>query len=224
MTEVPFGDVDAAARGARRWRRRGVHRRADPGQGRLRARRRDLARDARPPCTDAGALFICDEVQTGIGRTGTFYAYEHYGLSPDIITVSKALSGGYVPVGAMLTRDRIFRGVYSSMDRALVHSTTFKGNQLAMVAGLATLSVFDDEGIVEHAAAMGDVWHAATRRARGAPRVPPRRSRRGPDDRHRVRRADVAAGRDGAGAPSRRRARRCSPRPSSCRSSSGTGS
>src|ERR1700677_3567302 len=107
---------------------------------------------------ESGALFICDEVQTGLGRTGTFYAFEHYGLSPDIITVSKALSGGYVPVGAMLTSDKIVRSVYSSMDRVMVHSTTFKGNQLAMVAGLATLQVFDDEGIVAHSAAMGDVW------------------------------------------------------------------
>jgi ornithine--oxo-acid transaminase len=60
----------------------------------------------------------------------------------------------------MLASDKIFRSVYSSMDRAMVHSTTFKGNQLAMVAGLATLSVFDDERIVEHASAMGDVWRA----------------------------------------------------------------
>jgi ornithine--oxo-acid transaminase len=108
---------------------------------------------------EAGALFICDEVQTGIGRTGKMYAFEHYGLSPDIITVSKALSGGFIPVGAVLTGDRIYRSVYSSMDRALVHSTTFKGNQMAMVAGLATLSVFDDEGIIDHALKMGDLWH-----------------------------------------------------------------
>ena len=107
---------------------------------------------------EAGALLICDEVQTGIGRTGAFYAFEHYGLTPDIITISKALSGGYVPVGAMLTSDKILRSVYSSMDRAMVHSTTFKGNQLAMVAGLATLRVFDDERIVEHAASMGELW------------------------------------------------------------------
>jgi 4-aminobutyrate aminotransferase-like enzyme len=60
----------------------------------------------------------------------------------------------------MLTSNKILRSVYSSMDRAMVHSTTFKGNQLAMVAGLATLSVFDDEGIVEHSAAMGELWRA----------------------------------------------------------------
>jgi acetylornithine/succinyldiaminopimelate/putrescine aminotransferase len=107
---------------------------------------------------EAGALFICDEVQTGLGRTGRFFAFEHYNLAPDIITVSKALSGGFVPVGAMLTSDKIYRSVFSSMDRAMVHSTTFKGNQLAMVAGLATLSVFDDEHVVEHADAMGNVW------------------------------------------------------------------
>lgn len=109
---------------------------------------------------DHGALSICDEVQTGLGRTGTFFAHEHDGLEPDLITVSKALSGGYVPVAAVLTSDRIYRSVFASLDQALVHSTTFKGNQLAMVAGLATLAVFDDEGVVEHARAMGDRWHA----------------------------------------------------------------
>jgi ornithine--oxo-acid transaminase len=65
-----------------------------------------------------------------------------------------------VPVGAMLTSDKIYRSVYSSMERAMVHSTTFKGNQLAMVAGLATLSVYDDEHIVEHAADMGELWRS----------------------------------------------------------------
>ncbi len=106
----------------------------------------------------AGALMICDEVQTGLGRSGKMFAYEHHALTPDIVTVSKALSGGYVPVGAMLTSDRIYRSVYRSLDKALVHSTTFKGNQLAMVAGLATLTVFDDEKIVQHAADTGALW------------------------------------------------------------------
>jgi len=109
---------------------------------------------------EAGALLICDEVQTGLGRTGRFYAHEHFGLQPDLITVSKALSGGYVPVGAMLASEEIFSAVYSSMDQAMVHSTTFKANPLAMVAGLATLAVFDDEHVIEHAAAMEALWKA----------------------------------------------------------------
>ncbi|MGH3731843.1 MAG: aspartate aminotransferase family protein [Acidimicrobiales bacterium] len=157
-TEIPFGDVEALRAEIRRGdvaafimepiQGKGVYE-LDP----------DVWQSLEGACREAGVLFICDEVQTGIGRTGKFYAFEHFGVKPDIITVSKALSGGYVPVGAMLTSDKIFRSVYSSMERAMVHSTTFKGNQLAMVAGLATLSVFDDEGIVEHAASMGDLWH-----------------------------------------------------------------
>ena len=81
---------------------------------------------------------MVDEVQTGLGRTGKMWAYELYGLEPDVICVSKALSGGYVPVGATLFSSSVFDRVYSTMERAVVHSTTFKRNQLAMVAGLAT--------------------------------------------------------------------------------------
>ncbi len=102
-----------------------------------------------------------DEVQTGLGRTGKFFCFEHFDLNPDIITVSKALSGGFVPVGAVLTTDRIFASVYSSLERALKHSSTFGRNQLAMVAGLATLAAFDDEGIVERARVNGLAFAAA---------------------------------------------------------------
>src|SRR5215472_7677556 len=103
-----------------------------------------------------GALLICDEVQSGFGRTGKFFAYEDDGVQPDIVTVAKALSGGYVPVGAMLTTDKIFGSVYSSMDKVMVHSTTFKGGPLAMAAGLAALAVIEDEGLVENAERRGD--------------------------------------------------------------------
>src|SRR5579862_688901 len=102
-----------------------------------------------------GALLICDEVQSGFGRSGKFYAYQHEDVQPDIVTVAKALSGGYVPVGAMLTTDKIFGSVYSSMDRVMVHSTTFKAGPLAMAAGLAALAVIDDEGLVKNAERRG---------------------------------------------------------------------
>jgi len=102
-----------------------------------------------------GALLICDEVQVGLGRTGRFFSYQYEDVQPDIVTVAKALSGGYVPVGAMLTTDKIFSSVYSSMDKLMVHSTTFKGGSLAMAAGLAALAVIDDEGLVENAERRG---------------------------------------------------------------------
>ncbi|SDP29486.1 aspartate aminotransferase family protein [Actinacidiphila guanduensis] len=104
------------------------------------------------------ALLICDEVQTGLGRTGAFYAYQHEeGVEPDLVTVSKALSGGYVPVSATLGKDWIFKKVYSSMDRVLVHSASFGSNAQAMAAGLAVLSVLEDERLVENARVTGDL-------------------------------------------------------------------
>jgi acetylornithine/succinyldiaminopimelate/putrescine aminotransferase len=102
-----------------------------------------------------GALLICDEVQSGFGRTGRFFSYQYEDVRPDIVTVAKALSGGYVPVGAMLATDKVFSSVYSSMDRVMVHSTTFKGGPLAMAAGLASLAVIEDEGLVENAERRG---------------------------------------------------------------------
>ncbi len=103
-----------------------------------------------------GALLICDEVQCGFGRSGEFFAYQHDRVVPDLVTVAKALSGGFVPVGAVLVKAWIHEKVYSSMERVLVHSTTFKGGVLAMAAGLATLAVLDDEGLVANAARTGD--------------------------------------------------------------------
>jgi acetylornithine/succinyldiaminopimelate/putrescine aminotransferase len=108
-----------------------------------------------------GALLICDEVQTGIGRTGRFFAYEHEGVDPDLVTVAKALSGGFIPVGGLLAKEWIFGKVYSSMDRMLVHDSTFGGNAMAMAAGLASLSVLEDEGLVENADRVGRVLRDA---------------------------------------------------------------
>ncbi|MFE7313296.1 aspartate aminotransferase family protein [Streptomyces sp. NPDC057555] len=104
------------------------------------------------------ALLIADEVQTGLGRTGDFFAYQHEeGVEPDLVCVAKALSGGYVPVGATLGKDWIFRKVYSSMDRVLVHSASFGANAQAMAAGLAVLSVMEDEEIVANARHTGEL-------------------------------------------------------------------
>ena len=185
-TEVPFGDIDALRRELKRGDVAAFIAEPIQGKGVYDARCRALARDRERRARRRGRSSSATRSRPASDAPGASTRFEHYGLTPDIITVSKALSGGYVPVGAMLASDKILRSVYSSMDRAMVHSTTFKRNQLAMVAGLATLAVFDDEGIVEHAAAMGEVWKARLARSR-APRVPPRRARQGPDDRHRVR-------------------------------------
>jgi ornithine--oxo-acid transaminase len=110
---------------------------------------------------DHGALLICDEVQTGIGRTGRFFGYQYDDVEPDIITVAKALSGGFVPVGATMAKSWIFEKVYSSMDRVLVHDSTFGSNAAAMVAGLAALSVIEDEQLVANAEQTGKLLQDA---------------------------------------------------------------
>jgi ornithine--oxo-acid transaminase len=152
---VPFGDIDALARQLRHDDVAAFV--VEPIQGKGVYLASDGYWEAvQSLCRAHGTLLVIDEVQTGMGRTGRFFCHEHWGLEPDIITVSKALSGGYVPVGAVLTTPSVFDAVYSSLDRAVVHSSTFGRNQLAMVAGLATLKVMDDEGIVERAAKNGD--------------------------------------------------------------------
>jgi ornithine--oxo-acid transaminase len=104
------------------------------------------------------ALLIADEVQTGLGRTGDFYGYQYEaGVEPDLVCVAKALSGGYVPVGATLGKDWIFKKVYSSMDRVLVHSASFGSNAQAMAVGLAVLSVLEDEHVIANARVTGEL-------------------------------------------------------------------
>jgi ornithine--oxo-acid transaminase len=106
-------------------------------------------------CRRHDVVYIADEVQTGLGRTGKMFACEHAGVEPDILITAKALSGGYVPCGAVLSKRWIHDRVFSSLDRCVVHSSTFSENDLAMAAGLATLHVLRGERLVENAAAMG---------------------------------------------------------------------
>jgi ornithine--oxo-acid transaminase len=106
-------------------------------------------------CREAGTLFVCDEVQTGLGRTGRFLALEHWDLAPDMICLSKALSGGLVPIGAVLVSRAAFDRVFDGMERAVRHGSTFGGNDVAAAAALATLRVLDRDGLVARADRLG---------------------------------------------------------------------
>ncbi|QSA97106.1 aspartate aminotransferase family protein [Methylococcus sp. EFPC2] len=106
-------------------------------------------------CKQYGTLFVADEIQTGIARTGKFWAIEHWGVEPDMILMAKALSGGFIPVGAVAMTDKIMDSVFNRMDRAVVHGSTFSKNNMAMAAGIAALQVIDDEKLVENAAKIG---------------------------------------------------------------------
>jgi ornithine--oxo-acid transaminase len=114
-------------------------------------------------CRRYGTLFCIDEVQTGFGRTGRMLALEHWGLEPDLITVAKSLSGGYVPVGALLMSSAVHEAVFDSLPNAVRHGSTFAPNDLAMVTGLATLRELGELGLVERSARLGEQLLERTR-------------------------------------------------------------
>ncbi len=153
---VPFGDQDALA--AELMTERHAAFVVEPVQAENGIRLPDhrYLEIAQGLCRDTGTLFVLDEVQTGLCRTGPFLAAHHFKLDPDMVVLAKALSGGLVPSGAVLFSDAVFDSVYSSLSRAFVHTSTYSENGLAMRAGLATLDVLEDEGLGVRATIAGD--------------------------------------------------------------------
>lgn len=153
--EVPFNDLDALEKALAS--REVAAFIVEPIQGKgVNLPDDGYLRGALELCRKHGAIFIADEIQTGLGRTGRFLAVEHWGIEPDMVLLAKSLSGGHVPVGAVLTRKWIFDKVFSRMDRAVVHGSTFAKNDLAMAAGIVTLDIMESERLVENAARMGE--------------------------------------------------------------------
>jgi ornithine--oxo-acid transaminase len=153
---VPFGDLDALERELRHGDVAGFM--VEPIQGKgVNLPPFGYLEGAQQLCRAAGTLFICDEVQTGIGRTGRLLALEHWGLEPDMICLSKALSGGFVPIGAVLVCREAFDRVFDRMKRAVRHSSTFAGNDLAAAAALGTLRALDREDLIARGARMGEL-------------------------------------------------------------------
>jgi ornithine--oxo-acid transaminase len=155
FVEVPFNDLDALERALAA--RQVAAFLVEPVQGKgVNIAADGYLQDALDLCHKHGTLMITDEIQTGLGRTGRFLAVEHWGVEPDMVLLSKSLSGGHVPVGAVLARKSVFDRVYGSMARAFAHGSSLGMNDLAMAAGLATLDVMESERIVENAARTGD--------------------------------------------------------------------
>lgn len=107
-------------------------------------------------CRQYGSLLIVDEIQTGFGRTGQWFACDHWHVEPDIMLLSKGISGGYIPLGAVVMRRHVFDKVFEDLSHAVVHTTTFGMNAMAMISAFETLNVMEDEGVVENAASAGN--------------------------------------------------------------------
>jgi ornithine--oxo-acid transaminase len=153
--KIPFNDLEALEQELRKGDVAGFV--VEPIQGKgVNIPSPGYLREAIRLCHKHGALLVDDEVQTGMGRTGRFLAIEHEeGVDPDIVVLAKTLSGGFVPVGAVLCRKWIHEKVFSSMNRSVVHSSTFSQGSLAMVAGLAALDVLDRYRLIERAETLG---------------------------------------------------------------------
>jgi len=125
-------------------------------EGGIRPAPRGYMEAAQQLCRRHGALLVLDEAQTGLYRTGPFLAAHHYSIEPDVVVLAKALSGGLIPSAAVLMSDAVYESVYSSLQRALIHGSTFSENGLSLRAGLATLDVLIRERLGERAAATGE--------------------------------------------------------------------
>jgi ornithine--oxo-acid transaminase len=131
----------------------------------IRVPSREYLETAQGLCRRYGTLFVLDEVQTGMYRTGPFLASHLFHTDPDMVVLAKALSGGLIPSAAVLVTEEIYHSVYGSLRRALIHTSTFSENGLAMRAGLATLNVLERQGLGDRAIVMGEYLRGRLRAA-----------------------------------------------------------
>jgi ornithine--oxo-acid transaminase len=153
---IPFGDLGALERELRSKRFAAFIVEPIQSEAGVRVPHPDYLRTAESLCRRYGTLFVLDEVQTGMYRTGRFLAAHHFGVEPDMVILAKAMSGGLVPCGAVLMSNAVCDSVYSSLPRAFVHTSTFSENSLAMRAALATLDVLEREQLGTRSTEAGD--------------------------------------------------------------------
>jgi acetylornithine/LysW-gamma-L-lysine aminotransferase len=157
-THVPFNNAEALA-AAVTDRTAAVILEVVQGESGVNIATSEFLHQAQRVCRDRGALLIVDEIQTGFGRTGRWFAIEHAGLEPDILCLAKGLGGGF-PIGALAYTSAVRAALYQG-----AHGSTFGGSPLACAAGLAALQTYRGEGLIEHSARLGTVMLASLRQA-----------------------------------------------------------
>jgi ornithine--oxo-acid transaminase len=160
---VPFGDITALESALGEKRHAAFIVEPLQAEGGIQVPTREYLQKAQELCRKSGTLFVLDEVQTGMYRTGTFLAAHQFDVQADMVVLAKALSGGLMPVSAVLMTNKIYRAVYSSLKRAIVHTSTFSENSLSMRAGLAALDVLQREELGPRALQLGESFRAMLR-------------------------------------------------------------
>jgi ornithine--oxo-acid transaminase len=153
---VPYGDIVPLERQLSTRQFAAYFMEPIQSEGGIRVPSRAYMQAAQSLCRKYGTLFVLDEVQTGMYRTGPFLAARHFDIKPDIAILAKALSGGLIPVGAVLMSDAIYQSAFDSLSNAIIHGSTFGENNVSMRAGLATLDVLERERLGERADRMGE--------------------------------------------------------------------
>jgi ornithine--oxo-acid transaminase len=162
---VPYGDIVPLERQLSTRQFAAFFMEPIQSEGGVRMPTREYMQAAQSLCGKYGTLFVLDEVQTGMYRTGPFLALHHFDVKPDMAILAKALSGGLIPVGAVLMSDAIYQSVFDSLSNAIVHASTFGENNVSMRAGLATLDVLERERLGERADQMGEYFRLSLRAA-----------------------------------------------------------
>ncbi len=142
------------------------------GAGGMRMHSAEYLRRLAELCREKEVLLIADEVAMGFGRTGKMFAFEHAGISPDMVCVGKSLSGGYLPISATIVRASLFETFRDTpQDHTFYHGHTFAGNPIAAAAAVETLAIYQEEGIVARAADLGKVLAEELQRLKDLPDV-----------------------------------------------------
>ena len=165
VDSVPFSDLNALEQKLKSNRIAAFIVEPVQAEGGIQIPDREYLKAAQTFCQRHGTLFVLDEVQTGMYRTGPFLAAHHFDVQPDMVVLAKALSGGLVPVGAVLMSEAVYDSVYSSLKRAIVHTSTYSENGLAMRAGLATLDVLECDQLGKRATDIGEELRQRLREA-----------------------------------------------------------
>jgi len=155
---VPFGDLYALEKELATKDVAAIIIEPIQGEAGVREHSVDQWKEIQRLCRKYGTLLILDEVQTGLGRTGKFYAFEHWGIEPDLVCISKALTNGMVPCSATLGTKAVFSKVYNRLDRCVVHGSTYGENNLAMAAGLAVIDEMDRNDILRKSSENGALF------------------------------------------------------------------
>lgn len=153
--QVEYGDIKEVKRLCRQYKVGGIILEPVQGEGGIIIPKKSFLKDLRKLCDKEDIFLILDEIQTGLGRCGEIFCYKKFDIIPDILCISKTLSGGYIPIGAIVVKEEIWKKTYGKMKNGELITTTFSGNTLASIAAIKTLTIIKEDNLVVRSRKIG---------------------------------------------------------------------